>query len=132
MSRPFFRRVGFCAALIAILTLSDAVFSWGADAKGGSKKKETSNLRVEISGEEKPVRGVVIFVQAQDEDWSDEQTTNSRGIVSFSGVPRGRMLIQWTPPKEWKDSGDYYTVGKAEEVIQIKLQKNESSTGKEP
>jgi hypothetical protein len=110
--------------------LSDAAFSWGADT-GGSTKKETSSLRVEISGDEKPVRGVVIFVQARDEDWSEEQTTNSRGLVSFPAVPRGRILIQGTPAKEWKDFGEHYTLTKPEEIIQIKLQKREPSKDKD-
>jgi len=131
MSRRFFRRIGFGPALIAILAMSGVAFSWGAEGKGGAKKKDTSNLRIEISGEEKPLRGVVVFLKMQDEDWWEEDATNSKGTVSFSGVPRGRILIQ-VNPKEWKDFGDYYTVDKAEEVIQIKLKKRESSKEKEP
>jgi hypothetical protein len=125
------RCLWFCLILSASLTFCEPTLSCGADA-GESKKKETSSLSVAISGDEKPLRSVVVFVQAQDDDWSEEQTTTSKGVVSFPAVPRGRILIQCTPPSEWADFGEHYTLIKPQEIIQIKLQKREPSKTKSP
>lgn len=126
MSPRFLRCLRFCLVLSVGLMLSDLMSSFGANT-GESKKKETTSLRIEISGDEKPLRGVVVFVQSQDEDWSEEQTTTSKGIVSFPAVPRGRILIQCTAANEWNDFGEHYTLKKPEESIQIKMQKREPS-----
>jgi hypothetical protein len=107
-------------ALIAVFLFAGI----GWTAEGGGKKRETTNLRIEVSGGERPVRGVGVFVMMEDDGWSEEDTTNSKGVVSFSGVPRGKVLIQINE-RDWKNFGRYYSLSKPEETVRVTLEKKE-------
>lgn len=130
MSRPFLRRMRLSCTLAILLLLFSVMSSRGAETKSETKKKEFSNLRVEVTGEDKLLRGIPVFASVRDEDWSNEETTNGKGVASFSAAPRGRVLIQVNQP-EWEDFGDYFDLSKAEESIHIKLQKKKPSKSKD-
>jgi hypothetical protein len=116
-----FQRFSFALLMFA---LSAATFCSAAEEKIEAKKKETANLHVEVRGEGKPVRGVGVFARTDNEEWSGEETTNSKGMVSFTKVPRGKVLIQINE-KEWKNCGVYFNLGKAEETLRVTLEKKE-------
>lgn len=116
----------FVLALYA-LTVSGAAYGWAAEEKVEIKKKESANVHVEVRGAGKPVRGVGVFARTENEDWSGEETTNSKGMVSFSKVPRGKVLIQINE-REWKDFGSYFNVSKAEETLRVALENRDDRT----
>jgi hypothetical protein len=130
MWRRHRNKTGFSSTYIFVLLLSCALPCLGAE-EGGSKRKETTNLRIEVSSEGKPVRGIGVFVMSDEPRWSDQDTTDSRGMVTFSEVPRGKVLVQIIE-KEWKDFGQYYSLAKAEETIRVGLEKKEASKTKGP
>jgi hypothetical protein len=115
------------ALALYILTLSGAAYGGAAEEKAEIKKKETASLHVEVRGDGKPVRGVGVFARTDNEDWSGEETTNSKGMVLFSKVPRGKVLIQINE-REWKDFGRYFNVSKAEETLRVTLEKRDDRT----
>lgn len=123
MLREEAKRSPLLTALLAVFLLTGAT-GWGAEGAGGGKKKETTNLRIEVSSGEKPVRGVAVFVMMEDEGWSEEDTTNSKGVVSFTGVPRGKVLIQINE-RDWKNFGRYYSLSRADETVRVTLEKKE-------
>jgi hypothetical protein len=129
MSRQHRNKTGFSSTFIFVLLLSCAMPCFGAE-EGGSKRNETTNLRIEVSSEGKPVRGIGVFVMNEEFRWSDQDTTDSRGLVNFSEVPRGKVLVQIIE-KEWKDFGQYYNLGKTEETIRVGLEKKDGSKTKE-
>jgi hypothetical protein len=128
MLRQHRNKTGFSSTFIFVLLLSCAMPCFGAE-EGGSKRKETTNLRIEVSSEGKPVRGIGVFVMNEEPRWSDQDTTDGRGLVNFSEVPRGKVLVQIVE-KEWKDFGKYYNLGKAEETIRVGLDKKDGSKTK--
>ena len=128
MLRRYGRKIGFSSALLMMLWLSYGMPCSAAE-EGGSKGKETTNLRIEVSSEGKPVRGIGVFVMNDEPRWSEQDTTDSRGLVNFPEVPRGKVLVQINE-KEWKDFGKYYNLGKAEETIRVDLEKKDGSKTK--
>jgi len=117
-------------ALLAAFLIAAAT-GWGAEGADGGKKKETTNLRVEVSSGEKPVRGVGVFVMMEEEGWSEEDSTNSKGVASFTGVPRGKVLIQINE-QDWKNFGRYYSLSRADEVVRVTLEKKPEPKKAEP
>jgi uncharacterized protein YfaS (alpha-2-macroglobulin family) len=115
--------------LTMILLLSAALPCLAAE-EGAAKRKETAALRLEVSSEGKPVRGIGVFVMNEEARWSEQDTTDSRGLVNFREVPRGKVLVQIIE-KEWKDFGQYYSLGKAEESIRVALERRDGAKKKD-
>jgi hypothetical protein len=128
MLRRHRNKTGFPSTFIIVLLLSCALPCFGAE-EGGSKGKGTTNLSIEVRSEGKPVRGIGVFVMNEEPRWSDQDTTDSRGLVNFSEVPRGKVLVQIIE-KEWKDFGQYYNLGNAEETIHVGLEKKDGGKTK--
>ena len=97
--------------------------------KKAKEKKETTNLRIEVTGggSEKPVAGaqVDVYVESEPEGESYNTTTNDAGVAKVSKVPRGKALIQVTADG-WKTFGQRYELTKEEQTIKIVLEKKKS------
>src|SRR5574342_991694 len=128
MRQLFVRNAAFFPAFVAIL-LSCAPPVAAAE-EGGPKRKQTSTVRIQVSGEGKPLRGIGVFVKIEEPRWSDEDTTDSRGTVEFSQVPRGKALVQINE-KEWRDFGKYYSLDEADVLISVSLEKRDAVKKKE-
>jgi len=110
----------FSAAGMLLLPL--ALFPQEPEKKA-KEKKETTNLRIQVTGGEhdKPVAGADVYVESETEEESFNATTNDAGVARVSKVPRGKVLIQVTADG-WKTFGKKYELNREEQTIKIVLE----------
>lgn len=103
------------------------------DKKEKKKEPAVTELRIEVVlGEASaPVQNedVIVSSEAEDATFSESRLpTNSRGVVTLSRVPRGRLLIQIFA-KGCKKFGRRYELKQEKETIRIVLEKLPDENG---
>lgn len=101
-----------------------------ADEEEGSEEG-TTHLRIEVTAGEKgePVDSASVYVRfvrprmlGKDKKIEMNVKTNRNGVAVIPSVPRGKVTIQ-VIAQGWKTFGQWYQLNKAEQTIQIRLQK---------
>lgn len=105
------------------------------DAKAQKAEEEreegTTHLRIEVVAGEKdePVDSASVYVRfvrprtmGKDKKIEMNVKTNRNGVAVIPSVPRGKVTIQ-VIAQGWKTFGQWYDLDKAEQTIQIKLQR---------
>lgn len=93
------------------------------------EKKQTTRLTVEVAAvvEEvaRPLKGAEVYVESETEGADFEpqtKKTDRNGVVSFSGVPRGKVKIQATA-MGWSNFGDRFELSEERQTIRVQLKK---------
>src|SRR5262245_27770431 len=91
------------------------------------KVRRVTHLRVKVTtgDEAEAVKGADVFITTEDEDSAFDRTlkTDKNGVVSFTKVPRVRVLIQVTAAG-WKTFGKKYVLEDENQTIAIRLEKD--------
>jgi len=91
----------------------------------------TTKLRIEVKAGDKdePVDNAAVYVKftrerslRKDEKIEMNTKTNRSGVAIVGDVPRGKVLVQ-VIAQGWKTFGQWYDLEKAEQTINIKLQR---------
>lgn len=151
--RPFERDKRISAVIAVLVMLGFVAFAPAAVwARGNEQSKEkqekdakaqkaqkseeeseegTTHLRIEVLAGEKdePVDSASVYVRfvrprtmGKDKKIEMNVKTNRNGVAVIPSVPRGKVTIQ-VIAQGWKTFGQWYDLDKAEQTIQIKLQK---------
>jgi hypothetical protein len=91
----------------------------------------TSRVRIEVTGGDpkKPVGEASVYLKftevrtiLRDRRVEFNLKTNQNGIARSPQIPQGRVLIQIVAPG-WKTFGRYYEINRADQVIQVQLER---------
>lgn len=85
---------------------------------GGDKKEPVDNASVYLKFQEP---GALHFLLHHDKKVELDLKTDLRGFASFPELPRGKLLIQIVAPG-WQTFGQYYTLDKDFQTIEVVLQ----------
>jgi hypothetical protein len=97
----------------------------GADATkkdGKSDSSASTTLTITIKLGERPVEGALVEVTSREQgiSYSKSVHTNKQGVVELLKVPRGKILIQVSPPDEDRIS-ESHVLKQPEETIMVQL-----------
>jgi len=131
MSNEFAKRILLILSAFMLL-FPYALLSQEAQ-KNAKEDKKTTNLRIEVTGADdnsaRPVERAEVYVESKVEGVDFEpqtKKTDRNGVVRFSGVPRGKVLIQ-VIAEGWHNFGDTFELNQENQTVKLRLKKQNDS-----
>jgi hypothetical protein len=123
-------RASHLPKFLAIAAIMLAIPTGLLRAQKGQQVDDTGvRLRIEITGEDKPIDSASVYVRyvvkhtlAKDENVEMNIKTNQEGIALVPAVPKGKVIVQVIAPG-WKTFGQAYDATVDQQVVKISLER---------